>query len=138
MLVSSLYMDMDVRVRQTAYISASMIMMHLNEEKVPASKTVRDSLLAVINNSKSIDQLVRFGAIIGIGLIDAGGKNMAVSYFTSDGSIRIYSIVGMLLFSASYYWYPLIGFVTMSLVPSAIIAVKDDFSVLLLPCIIIF
>lgn len=128
-LLTHLFMDIDVRVRQSAYISAAMLMMHLNETKTPSSKTVRDSLIAVITNSKSIDQLVRFGAILGIGIIDAGGKNMSINYFTSDSSIRIQSIIGMFLFSVSYYWYPLIGFLSLSLVPSAIIAVKDDFSI---------
>jgi len=53
------------------------------------------------------DPMARFGAALGQGFIDAGGRNVTISLQSRAGSRNTSAIVGMVMFCQFWYWYPL-------------------------------
>ena len=78
---------------------------------------------------KHEDMLARFGAVLGQGLIDAGGRNVTISLQSSAGSANTNAIVGMVLFCQFWYWYPLAHCACLAFKPTAIIGLNGDLKV---------
>ena len=78
---------------------------------------------------KHEDVLSRMGAILGQGIINAGGRNCTISMVTRDGNMRQNAIVGMMLFMQHWYWYPMQNFLSMTLTPTALIGLNKDLKV---------
>ena len=112
-------------VRQGALVALSMVCMNLSETKCPQSKTVRQKLEKAINN-KHEDTLTKFGAILGQGIIDAGGRNVSISLQSRTGHTNMPTVVGLLLFTQFWYWYPLTYFISLALSPTAVIGLNKD------------
>ena len=54
---------------------------------------------------KNDDQIVKFGGILALGIMDAGGRNVTVSLMsraTHDADMA--AVVGMLLFTQHFFW----------------------------------
>lgn len=68
----------------------------------------------------------RMGAIMATGLLDAGGRNLTVGLRSASGYFRHTSVVGLALFLQYWYWYPLSYCLSLSLQPSAFIALNSD------------
>lgn len=69
------------------------------------------------------------GAIISQGIINAGGRNTTVSMTTRDGSLRQTAVVGFVMFTQYWYWYPLLNFFSLTLAPTALIGLNKDLKV---------
>jgi len=69
--------------------------------------------------------MARFGAALGQGLIDAGGRNVTISLQSCAGSRNMNAIVGMALFCQFWYWYPLAHCVALAFEPTAIIGLTE-------------
>lgn len=69
------------------------------------------------------------GAIISVGLLDIGGRNMSVSLTTRSGMPKIEAITGLLVFTQYWNWFPYINFVGLTLSPSAFIGVTADLKI---------
>ena len=67
--------------------------------------------------------MTRMGAIMAAGLLDAGGRNMAISCRTRSGHYRRGAVVGLALFTQYWYWHPLAYCVSLALQPTAVIGV---------------
>lgn len=63
------------------------------------------------------------GAILSFGMLDIGGRNMAVSLTTRSGLPKLESVVGMLVFTQFWNWFPYINFIGLTLTPSIFIGV---------------
>eukprot|EP01135_Chromosphaera_perkinsii_P001840 Nk52_evm19s211 gene=Nk52_evmTU19s211 len=112
-------------VRQGALVALSMVCMNLSETKSPHSKTVRQKLEKAISN-KHEDTLTKFGAILGQGIIDAGGRNVSISLQSRTGHTNMPTVVGLLLFSQFWYWYPMTYFISLALSPTSLIGLNKD------------
>ncbi len=66
------------------------------------------------------------GAIISIGILDIGGRNMNVSLTTRSGMPKIESITGMLIFAQAWNWFPYLNFIGLTLTPSCFIGVNTS------------
>jgi len=79
-----------------------------------------------IITDKHEDPMARFGAVLGQGLIDAGGRNATISMRSMVGSSNMNSIVGMTLFCQFWYWYPLAHGACLAFQPTAVICLNKD------------
>lgn len=73
--------------------------------------------------------MARFGAALGQGFIDAGGRNVSISLMSGSGSGNMSAIVGMVLFCQFWYWYPLAHCACLAFEPTGIIGLTDELKV---------
>jgi 26S proteasome regulatory subunit N2 len=73
--------------------------------------------------------MTKLGAILGIGLLDIGGRNMSLSLTTRSGMPKLEAIAGMLVFTQYWNWFPYINFVGLTLAPSMFIGVTSKLKI---------
>jgi len=122
-------------VRQGAFIALGMILVQQSEATSSSMASIR-SLYTKIVSDKHEDPMARFGAALGQGLIDAGGRNVTISLQSSAGSKNTSAIVGMVLFCQFWYWYPLAHCACLAFNPTAIIGINGELQVRAFPTII--
>lgn len=116
-------------VRQGAFVSLAMILVQQSEASSPSMSTTR-ALFAKVVSDKHEDPMSRFGAALGQGLIDAGGRNTTIGLTSrANGSKSMQAIVGMTLFTQFWYWFPLAHCVSLAFEPTAVIGVTDELKV---------
>ncbi|KAF8140347.1 26S proteasome regulatory complex non-ATPase subcomplex Rpn2 Psmd1 subunit [Boletus edulis] len=115
-------------VRQGAFIALGMILVQQSETSSPSMSSTRALYTKVISD-KHEDPMARFGAAVGQGLIDAGGRNVTISLQSRAGSRNTNAIVGMALFCQFWYWYPLTHCACLAFEPTAIIGLNEDLKV---------
>lgn len=69
------------------------------------------------------------GAILSIGILDIGGRNMSISLTTRSGMPKIEAITGMLVFTQFWNWFPFLNFIGLAVAPSTFIGVTSDLKV---------
>jgi 26S proteasome regulatory subunit N2 len=105
-LLAPLTNDQEDFVRQGALIALSMVFIQITEAQEPKVATIKKLYNKMIED-KHEDVLSRMGAILGQGIINAGGRNCTISLLTRDGNMRQNAIIGMMLFMQHWYWYPM-------------------------------
>jgi 26S proteasome regulatory subunit N2 len=115
-------------VRQGAFIALGMILVQQSEVSSPSLASTR-SLYAKVVSDKHEDPMARFGAAIGQGFIDAGGRNVTISLQSRAGSKNTSAIVGMVMFCQFWYWYPLAHCASLAFEPTGIIGLDGDLKV---------
>merc|ERR1711915_154028 len=68
----------------------------------------------------------KFGAILAQGIIDAGGRNVTVSLQSRTGHTSMLGVVGMLVFTQYWYWFPLTHFLCLAFQPTAVIGLNSN------------
>ena len=68
--------------------------------------------------------MAKFGAILAQGIIDAGGRNVTVSLQSRTGHTNMLGVVGMLVFTQYWYWFPLSHFLSLAFQPTAVIGLN--------------
>ncbi|KAK3812920.1 MAG: armadillo-type protein [Benniella sp.] len=112
-------------VRQGAFIALAMVLIQQNETQNPKSAAVRTMYEEVIKK-KNEDALAKFGAVLGQGIIDAGGRNVTISMQSRSGHSNMPAIVGVALFTQFWYWFPATHFLSLAFTPTAVIGVNAD------------
>lgn len=116
-------------VRQGALQASAMILIQQNETVFPRVKDFHKAYLETIKN-KHEDALAKFGATLAQGIIDAGGRNVTINLENANtNTLNVKAIVGLTIFTQSWFWYPLAHFLSLSFAPTAIIGVKEDLKV---------
>ncbi|KAK0516720.1 hypothetical protein JMJ35_001323 [Cladonia borealis] len=115
-------------VRQGALIALSMIMVQQNEAMNPKVGTIRKTLTKAIGDRHE-DAMTKFGSAISLGIIDAGGRNCTISLQTQTGNLNMSGIVGMVVFTQYWYWFPLTHFLSLSFTPTSVIGLEKDLEV---------
>ena len=115
-------------VRQGALIALSMIMIQQNEAMNPKVGSVRKTLQKAIGDRHE-DAMTKFGSAIALGIIDAGGRNCSISLQTQTGNLNMPGIVGMVVFTQYWYWFPLTHFLSLSFVPTSVVALDQDLEI---------
>merc|ERR550519_1724827 len=75
---------------------------------------------------KHEDVMAKFGAILAQGIIDAGGRNVTVSLQSRTGHTNMLGVVGMLVFTQYWYWFPLSHFLSLAFQPTAVIGLNSN------------
>lgn len=119
-------------VRQGAYIATALVY-----GQAVGTSSFRDELVKVISD-KHQETLAKVGAVLAQGflflkkgIIDAGGRNVRVALLTDAGHPKMQAIVGMLLFTQFWDWYPLSHFLCLSFSPTALLGLNADLQVCL-------
>ncbi|KAK4702398.1 26S proteasome regulatory subunit N2, partial [Phenoliferia sp. Uapishka_3] len=115
-------------VRQGACISLAMILIQQNEASNPKVGSVRKIFEKMVGD-KHEDAMAKFGAALSQGIIDAGGRNVSISLGNKSGSPNMPAVVGMVLFTQFWYWFPLAHLLSLSFTPTAIIGVNKDLQI---------
>lgn len=112
-------------VRQGALIASAMILIQQTEALCPKVTYFRQLYAQVISN-KHEDVMAKYGAILAQGIIDAGGRNVTVSLQSRTGHTNMLAVVGMLVFTQYWYWFPLAHCLALAFTPTCIIALNSD------------
>merc|ERR1719420_2467051 len=112
-------------VRQGALIASAMILVQQTEQTCPKVKDFRALYQKVITD-KHEDVMAKFGAILAQGIIDAGGRNVTVSLQSRTGHTNMLGVVGMLVFTQYWYWFPLAHFLSLAFQPTALIGLNSN------------
>merc|ERR1711884_72074 len=112
-------------VRQGALIASAMILVQQTELTCSKVKDFR-ALYAKVITDKHEDVMAKFGAIVAQGIIDAGGRNVTVSLQSRTGHTNMLGVVGMLVFTQYWYWFPLSHFLSLAFQPTAIIGLNSN------------
>ena len=80
-------------------------------------------------NDKHEDILSRMGAILSVGIINAAGRNATISLTTRDGNLRQNAIIGLMMFTQHWYWYPMLNFLNLAFTPTALIGLNKELKV---------
>ena len=115
-------------VRQGALISLAMVLVQQNEAMNPKVGTVRKTMQKVIGDRHE-DAMAKFGCAIGMGIIDAGGRNCTISLQTQTGNLNLPGIVGAAVFTQYWYWFPFTHFLSLSFTPTAVIGIDQKLQV---------
>ncbi|XP_077440261.1 26S proteasome non-ATPase regulatory subunit 1 isoform X1 [Vanacampus margaritifer] len=112
-------------VRQGALIASALIMIQQTEVTCPKVNQFRQ-LYAKVINDKHDDVMAKFGAILAQGILDAGGRNVSISLQSRTGHTHMPSVVGLLVFTQFWFWFPLSHFLSLAFTPTAIIGLNKD------------
>ncbi|XP_047109390.1 26S proteasome non-ATPase regulatory subunit 1 isoform X1 [Schistocerca piceifrons] len=110
-------------VRQGALIASAMILIQHSEHTCPKVKDFR-ALYAKVIVDKHEDVMAKFGAILAQGIIDAGGRNVTVSLQSRTGHTNMLAVVGVLVFTQYWYWFPLAHCLALAFSPTCLIALN--------------
>merc|ERR1712129_604180 len=103
-LLEPMLTDMTDFVRQGALIGTSLIYMQqgdsCNGRKI---KSFREKLSSIVSD-KHQTTLTKMGAIMSIGIIDAGGRNCSFDLGSKNGFTKMTSAIGMALWLQHWYW----------------------------------
>ncbi|KAK0077367.1 hypothetical protein PV325_004031 [Microctonus aethiopoides] len=110
-------------VRQGALIASAMILIQQTEAICPRVKDFR-ALYAKVVVDKHEDVMAKFGAILAQGIIDAGGRNVTVSLQSRTGHTNMLAVVGALVFTQYWYWFPLAHCLALAFTPTCLIALN--------------
>ncbi|GJJ08770.1 hypothetical protein Clacol_002989 [Clathrus columnatus] len=116
-------------VKQGAFIALGMILVQQSEAASPSISSIR-ALYTKTVSEKHEDPMARFGAALGQGLIDAGGRNVTISLQSRAGSRNMKAIVGMVLFCQFWYWYPMAHCACLAFEPTGILGLNEDLKLL--------
>ncbi|KAI8619564.1 armadillo-type protein [Chytriomyces sp. MP71] len=90
---------------------------------------VRKRFQSIIAN-KYEESMAIFGAVLGQGILDAGGRNVTISLRGPAGiSARMSAVVGMAVFTNFWYWYPLSHFLSLAFTPTGVIGLDKDLNI---------
>jgi 26S proteasome regulatory subunit N2 len=68
----------------------------------------------------------KMGAILASGILDAGGRNVTIRLLSKTKHDKITAVVGLVVFSQFWYWYPLIYFISLAFSPTTLIGLNYD------------
>merc|ERR1712037_658215 len=119
--------DMTDFVRQGALLGSSMIYMQqgdgCNGKRI---KTFRDKLFIMVSD-KHHSTITKMGAILAMGIIDAGGRNCSLCLGSRNGFTKMTSAVGLLLWLQHWHWFPMMHMLSLALTPTITIGLNKDF-----------
>jgi len=111
-------------VRQSAYIGLSMVLIQHNDAKEPKTEFLRKAFVTTLSSKG--DTMTKMGAILGAGILDAGGRNVTISLLSPAGHKKMTAIVGMMMFPQFWFWYPCVHFLSLTFTPTAIIGLNKN------------
>ena len=59
----------------------------------------------------------------------SGGRNMTISLQSRTGHMNMEAVVGMLVFTQFWFWYPLTLFLSMAFTPTCLVGLNEDLKV---------
>ena len=117
---------------QGAAIGLGALFMECNENSSKQASEYREKLLKTLKNegfagSRRTDTVLRRqGALLGAGLLDAGGRNLILQLRSPLHTMRREATICCFLACQLWEWYPLFNLIMKALTPSALLAVDTS------------
>jgi 26S proteasome regulatory subunit N2 len=125
-LLEPMLSDMTDFVRQGALLGSSMIYMQqgdtCNGRKI---LQFREKLSTIIQD-KHATTLTKIGAILGTGIIDAGGRNCSLDLGSHHGFTKMTNVVGLALWLQYWHWFPMMNMLSLTLTPTVTVGLNSD------------
>lgn len=102
-----------------------MILIQHTDQTCPKVTFFRQLYSQVIS-SKHEDTMAKFGAILAQGIIDGGGRNVTLGLQSRTGHTNLQAVVGTLVFTQYWYWFPLAHCLSLAFSPTCIISLNSD------------
>jgi len=115
-------------VRQGAYIALGLVLQLESVEHLPRVKVIRDRMLATIS-AKTETLMTKMGAILGLGIIDCGGRNSVISMITQSGFQKTASVAGLVVFLQHWYWFPFLHFLSLASSPTILVGIQGEMKI---------
>jgi 26S proteasome regulatory subunit N2 len=114
-------------VRQGALMGTAMIYMQQSDSaNARKIRTFREKLSMLVSE-KHQSTLTKMGAILSMGIIDAGGRNCSLQLGSRNGFTKMTSAVGLALWLQHWHWYPLMHMFSLALTPTLTIGLNKNF-----------
>lgn len=112
-------------VRQGALLGTAMVYMQQADSR--KTRAFREKLLGLMSE-KHQSMLTKMGAILAAGLLDAGGRNVAIRLGSArNGFTKMSTAVGLALWLQHWHWFPLMHMLSLALTPTLTIGLNQDF-----------
>eukprot|EP00977_Amphora_coffeiformis_P017717 scaffold5873_cov172-Amphora_coffeaeformis.AAC.14 len=112
-------------VRQGALLGTAMVYMQQADSR--KTRAFREKLLGIMSE-KHQSMLTKMGAIMAAGLMDAGGRNVAIRLGSArNGFTKMSTAVGLALWLQHWHWFPLMQMLSLALTPTLTIGLNQDF-----------
>ncbi|KAA6353279.1 MAG: putative 26S proteasome non-ATPase regulatory subunit 1, partial [Streblomastix strix] len=115
-LLMHLQEDIIGYVRQTACIGLGFTYMLRGEDDYKYLEITEK--LRKILVQKNAEKITKFGAQLGLGIMNAGGRNMSLRLFADQKTPRLSAIAGLSLFTQYWYWHAYSLFLAFALHPT--------------------
>lgn len=112
-------------VRQGVAIAMSLVIQQSTKNHNPIVEEFREKLMTNIKK-KQEDPIYKFGAMLGLGMLEAGGRNALVTLTSQSGVCKKGAILGMVMFTQYWYWFPFAQMISLSLEPSFVMGINKD------------
>lgn len=112
-------------VRQGALLASALVLIQHTEFTSSKVKDIRQ-LYAKVISDKHEDVMAKFGAILAQGIIDAGGRNVTISLQSRTGHTNMSAVVGLMIFTQYWYWFPSSLCLSLAFSPTCIIGLNSD------------
>lgn len=127
-LLEPMLEDMTDFVRQGALMGTAMTYMQqsdsANGRKI---RTFREKLMTLVSE-KHQSTLTKMGAIMAMGIMDAGGRNCSLQLGSRNGFTKMTSAVGLALWLQHWHWYPMMHMFSLALTPTLTIGLNKNFN----------
>jgi 26S proteasome regulatory subunit N2 len=110
--------DMTDYVRQGAILGTAMLYMQQSDSCNGRKIKVFREKLSTMLRDKHQSTLTKMGAILGTGLLDAGGRNCSIDLGGSNGFTKMNAAVGLVLWLQHWHWYPMMHMLSLALTPT--------------------
>jgi 26S proteasome regulatory subunit N2 len=126
-LLEPMLEDMTDYVRQGALMGTAMI--YMQQSDTANGRRIRSfrEKLSTIVSEKHQSTLTKMGAILSVGILDAGGRNCSLSLGSRNGFTKMSSAVGLALWLQHWHWYPMMHMFSLALTPTLTIGLNKDF-----------
>lgn len=115
-------------VRQAAFVALAMVLMQQTRQSAGKVDKFREKIDKIVNE-KHQDVLTKMGAIVALGILDAGGRNVTIALDSKSGNNRAAATVGLILSLQFWYWFPMMHMLSLAFTPSGLIGVNSDLQV---------
>ncbi|EQC29693.1 hypothetical protein SDRG_12693 [Saprolegnia diclina VS20] len=112
-------------VRQGALFALAMVVMQESDGRSPKVKEITEKMRK-LTSDKHVTTMTKMGAVLAQGLLDAGGRNVAISLQSHTGFTKMSSVVGLALWAQHWFWYPLHHFIELAFQPTVAIGLNKD------------
>jgi len=113
-------------VRQGSLVASAMILIQ-QPDVHPAVKPFREKISGLVRE-KHMSTMTKMGAIIAHGVLDAGGRNVTISLSSRAGFTKASAVVGLVLWTQHWYWYPMQHMLGLAFSPTALVGLNKDFN----------
>lgn len=127
-LLKELQNDPKDFVRQGVSLSMALVLQQATSKHEKNVDAFRTSLIDTVKK-KGTKASVKFGSIVSLGVLEAGGRNSLVKLKSENGACRRGAVIGMMLFTQHWYWFPLIQTLSLCLEPTFLMGLNKDLKV---------